>query len=157
MVARNVHFLAPLTLLAVLRLLCLLAPFTGSLTHFAHSLVGQLKFSNMCSHRYRVSQEQTRFWSSLETRPEKKIKTAKMKYCAQEGFLGSNKLVNSRRNHEKCTLTSNKGDWANWAYICLGILGTFGMCNYRSAITDCSSETTRLGLDLGLGDLWEGM
>ena len=46
-----------------------LAPFTGSLTHFAHSLMGQLKFLNMCSHCKRVSQEQTRFWSSLETRP----------------------------------------------------------------------------------------
>ena len=43
--------------------------FTGSLTHFAHSLVGQLKFLNMCSRCYRVSQEQTRFWRSLETRP----------------------------------------------------------------------------------------
>ena len=45
-----------------------LTPFTGSLTHFAHSLVGQLKFLNMCSHCYRVSREQTRFWSTLETR-----------------------------------------------------------------------------------------
>ena len=31
-------------------LLCLLTPFTGSLTHSTHSLVGQLKFMNMCSH-----------------------------------------------------------------------------------------------------------
>ena len=46
-----------------------LAPFTGSLTHFAHSLVGQLKILNMCSYCYRVSREQTRFWRSLETRP----------------------------------------------------------------------------------------
>ena len=45
-----------------------LAPFTGSLTHFAHSLMGQLKFLNMCSHCKRVSQEQTHFWSSLEIR-----------------------------------------------------------------------------------------
>merc|ERR1719334_1293785 len=45
------------------------APFTGSLTHFAHSLVGQLKFVNLCSRCYRVSREQTRFWRSLETRP----------------------------------------------------------------------------------------
>ena len=30
---------------ALLRLLCSLAPFIGSLTQFAHSLVGQLKFS----------------------------------------------------------------------------------------------------------------
>ena len=52
-------------------LLRLLAPFafTGSLTHFAHSLVGQLKFFKMCSHCYRVSREQTPFWRSLETRP----------------------------------------------------------------------------------------
>ena len=32
-------------------------------------LVGQLKFLNMCSHCYRVSREQTRFWRSLKTRP----------------------------------------------------------------------------------------
>ena len=46
-----------------------LTPFTGSLTHFAHSLVGQLKFLNMFSRCYRVSREQTHFWRSLETRP----------------------------------------------------------------------------------------
>ena len=46
-----------------------LTPFTGSLTHFAHSLVGQLKFLNVCSRCYRVSREQARFWRSLETRP----------------------------------------------------------------------------------------
>ena len=34
---------------ASLASLCSLALFTGSLTHFAHSLVGQLKFMNMCS------------------------------------------------------------------------------------------------------------
>ena len=34
---------------ALLRSLCSLAPFMGSLTHFAHSLVGQLKFMKMCS------------------------------------------------------------------------------------------------------------
>ena len=75
--ATFVRSLAPLTPLtrytalrfAVLRSLCLLAPFTGSLTHFAHSLVGQLKFLNMCSRCKRVSKEQTRFWRSLETRP----------------------------------------------------------------------------------------
>ena len=52
---------------ASFRLLRSLAPFMGSLTHFAHSLV--LKFLNMCSRCYRVSREQTRFWSSPETRP----------------------------------------------------------------------------------------
>ena len=46
-----------------------LAPFTGSLTHFAHSLVGQLKFMNMCSRWKRVSWEQSRFLSSVETHP----------------------------------------------------------------------------------------
>ena len=46
------------------------APFTGSLTHFAHSLVRQLKFLNMCSCFDRVAREQTRFWRSLETRLE---------------------------------------------------------------------------------------
>ena len=45
-------------------------PFTGSLTHFAHSFVGQLKFLNMCSCCDRVSQEGTCFWRSLETRPK---------------------------------------------------------------------------------------
>ena len=52
------------------RFACLLALFTGSLTHFAHSLVGQLKFLNMCSRCYRVLWVQTRFSSSLETRPK---------------------------------------------------------------------------------------
>ena len=46
--------------------LCPLAQFTGSL---AHSLVGWLKFLNMCSHCYLVSRKQTRFWRLLETRP----------------------------------------------------------------------------------------
>ena len=46
---------------ALLHSHCLLAPFTGSLTHFAHSLMGQLKFLNMCSRCYRVSREQMRF------------------------------------------------------------------------------------------------
>ena len=41
-----------------------LAPFTGSLTHFAHSLL------IMCSRCKRIQWEQTRFWSSLETRPD---------------------------------------------------------------------------------------
>ena len=49
--------------------LCSLAPFTGSLTHFAHSLVGWLKFMNMCSRCEHVSREQTRFLSSEETHP----------------------------------------------------------------------------------------
>ena len=44
------------------------ALFTGSLTHFVHSLVGQLKFLNMCSHCYRVSREHA-FWRPLATRP----------------------------------------------------------------------------------------
>ena len=65
---RSLRSLAPQRS-ASLRSLRSLALFTGSLTHFAHSLVGQLKFLNMCSHCYRVSREQTRFWRSLETRP----------------------------------------------------------------------------------------
>ena len=48
----------------------LFTPFTGSLTHFAHSLVRWLKFINMCSHCNRVQWEQTRISSSLETRPD---------------------------------------------------------------------------------------
>ena len=58
---------------ALLCLLRLLAPFMGLLTHFAHSLVGQLKFLKMCSYCHRVSREQTRFWRSLETRPNNNI------------------------------------------------------------------------------------
>ena len=46
------------------------ALFTGSLTHFAHSLVGWLKFLNMCSYCKRVSRDQSRFSSSLGTRPQ---------------------------------------------------------------------------------------
>ena len=65
---RSLRSLAPQRS-ASLRSLRSLAPFTGSLTHFAHSLVGQLKFLNMCSRCYRVSREQTRFWRSLETSP----------------------------------------------------------------------------------------
>ena len=64
---RSLRSLAPQRS-ASLRSLRSLAPFTGSLTHFAHSLVGQLKFLNMCSHCYRVSRVQTRCLSSLETR-----------------------------------------------------------------------------------------
>jgi len=45
------------------------APFTGSLTHFAHSLVGQLKFMNLCSCWNRVQHVETWFLSSLETHP----------------------------------------------------------------------------------------
>merc|ERR1712074_411491 len=66
---RSLRSLAPQRS-ASLCLLCSLTPFTGSLTHFAHSLVGRLKFLNMCSCCYRVSREQTRFWRSLETRPK---------------------------------------------------------------------------------------
>ena len=69
-VARYICSLAPLTRSASLRSLCSLAPFTGSLTHFAHSLVGRLKFMNLWSRWSRVSREQTRFLSSLDTRPE---------------------------------------------------------------------------------------
>ena len=65
-VARYVCSLAPLTPLT--RSASLRAPFTGSLTHFAHFLVGELKFLNMCSRCYRLSRVQTRFSSSLETR-----------------------------------------------------------------------------------------
>ena len=54
---------------ASLRSLRSLTSFMGLLNHFAHSVVGQLKFLNMSSHCYRVSREQTRFWYSLETRP----------------------------------------------------------------------------------------
>merc|ERR1712074_314695 len=65
---RSLRSLAPQRS-ASLRTLRSLAPFTGSLTHFAHSLEGQLKFLNMCSYCYRVSRKQTRFWHLLETRP----------------------------------------------------------------------------------------
>ena len=48
-VARCVRSLAPVTSLTGTNTLCLLALFTGSLTHFTRSLVGQLKFMDMCS------------------------------------------------------------------------------------------------------------
>ena len=73
LVACYIRLLALLTLLTHSALLCslhLLAPFKGSLTHFAHSLNGQLQFFNMYSRCKRVSREQTRFSSSLETRPQ---------------------------------------------------------------------------------------
>ena len=63
--------LTPLTRSAALRfaMLASLANSVHRLTHFAHSLVGRLKFLNMCSRCKRVQREETRFWSSLETRP----------------------------------------------------------------------------------------
>ena len=64
----SLHSLAPQRC-ASLRSLRSLFPFTGSFTQFAHSLEGQLEFMNMCSRCKCVQQEETRFWSSLETRP----------------------------------------------------------------------------------------
>ena len=63
------RFACPLCFARFACLLCLLALFMGSLTDFAHSLVGQLKILNTCLHCKRVQREQTRFLSSLETRP----------------------------------------------------------------------------------------
>ena len=54
---------------AALHLLCLLAPFTGLLTHFAQSFVGQLKYLNMRSRCECVSWEETHIWRSLGTQP----------------------------------------------------------------------------------------
>ena len=45
------------------------APFTSSLTHFAHSFVGWLKFLNISSRCNRVQRGETRFWSSVKTHP----------------------------------------------------------------------------------------
>ena len=56
---RSLRSLAPQRS-ALLHSLCSLAPFTGSLTHFAPSLVGWLKFMLLCSHCNRVTREQTR-------------------------------------------------------------------------------------------------
>ena len=73
-----VRSLAPLTPLICRQcsaLLHSLALFRGSLTHYTHSLVEKLKITNMCSHCKRVQREQTRFSSSLETRPESKRET----------------------------------------------------------------------------------
>ena len=47
LVARYVRLLAPLTPLTHFAVLCSLAPFTGSLTHFSHSLVGRWN-SSIC-------------------------------------------------------------------------------------------------------------
>ena len=81
MVARYVRSLAPLTPLTRSAALCfailvLLAHSVHGLAHshgLPHCLMGQLKFLNMCSRYKRVSQEQTRFSSSLETRPESSL------------------------------------------------------------------------------------
>ena len=81
-------------------LIRLLAPFTGSLTHFAHSLVGQLKFLNMCSRCYRVSRVQTCYLSSLETRPEYK-----------HGLRLSKSILDAQgQNAVRC---------ARWALLCM--------------------------------------
>ena len=65
---------------ASLRLLRSLTLFTGLLTHFAHSLMGEL---NMCSRCKRVQWAQTRFWSSLETRPTcNNVKKQVMNLCS---------------------------------------------------------------------------
>ena len=61
--AHTAHLLCSLCFdtLALLRSLCFLTPFTGLLSHFAHSVVGQLKFLNMCPRCKRVvTQEETR-------------------------------------------------------------------------------------------------
>ena len=73
LVARYDISLALLTPLTHSAALCFaqLAPFMGSLTHFAHSLVEQLKFLNICSRCKRVQWEQTCFSSSLDPRPHK--------------------------------------------------------------------------------------
>ena len=54
---------------ASLHSLRLFAPFTGSLTCFAHPLMGQWKFLSMCSGCYCMSRVHKRFSFSLETRP----------------------------------------------------------------------------------------
>ena len=72
LVARYVHSLAPLTLLTCYAALCFasLANSIHGLAHSLHSLPGgTVRILNMCSHCYRVSREQNRFWRSLETRP----------------------------------------------------------------------------------------
>ena len=66
--ARTAHSTHSL-LSAALRSLCSLTLFIGSLSHFAHFLMGRLEFINMSSRCKRVQWVQTHFWSSLETRP----------------------------------------------------------------------------------------
>ena len=68
---------------------CLHAPLTGSLTHFGHSLVGRWNFMNMCSRCERVSQEQTRFSSSLETRPQRSFTHATFSTVVHKPGLSS--------------------------------------------------------------------
>ena len=61
---RSLSLLSLLTLLtcsSALSSLQSFALFTGSLTHFAHSLMGQLKFLNMCSCWKCVQQERSHF------------------------------------------------------------------------------------------------
>ena len=85
LVARYVRSLAPLTPLtryAALRSATLtsLASSIHGLAHTRRSLPrGTVKFINMCSCCKLVSQEQTRVWSSLETRPYTRSKLPEMK------------------------------------------------------------------------------
>ena len=83
--------------------------FTGSLTHFAHSLVGQLKFLNMCSHCYRVSREQTRFWRSLESRPKdwSRQKRAEVR-GSQSKWRSQWDWMSCEWGHDEATLGSQK-------------------------------------------------
>ena len=68
---RSLRSLAPQRS-ASLRSLRSLAPFTGSLTHFAPSLVGRLLFMNLCSRWNRFSRAQSIFLSLVETDPSKR-------------------------------------------------------------------------------------
>ena len=97
------------TLLCSLRSLAL---FKGSLIHFIHSLVGQLKFLNICSHCYRVSREQTRFWRSLETRPESGSVSTD-----HENLDCSVKLVFSVNTYSWISTIPRGSEWSEWTSV----------------------------------------
>ena len=93
-----------------------LAPFMGLLTDFAHSLVGWLKFLNLCSRCNRVLRKQTCSLSSLETRPylysesrraigEKKMSSffpCNFRVCLSEKcFVNISKLPRVQRRRQK--------------------------------------------------------
>ena len=87
----SIHSLTP-QLSASLHSLTL---FTGSLAHLAHSLVGKWKFLNMCSCCKRVQWYQTRFSSSLETRPDcHRMNGSNVFFSEKSIYFKSNLLLN---------------------------------------------------------------
>ena len=79
----------------------------------AHSLLGQLKFMNMCSRCKRVQWEQTCFLSSLETRPSwhatKDNQEIRRSFTILKEYTGYWKMLQTLRMQQtkKCSKYSN--------------------------------------------------